>query len=358
MNELISVIIPAYNVEPYLEKCLDSVLKQDYKCMEILIIDDGSEDGTLSIAKKYSRTDERIQVYHTTNKGVSAARNYGLELAKGEYCSFVDGDDWLEPNALSGMLTQLQSTRTDLLNCQYHRVTPTGDCLEEYNFCRGVFTVEKQEEKMQFYMQKLIPYYVGYEVWNKLYKMKIIREHHLRFSTDMYIGEDLLFQMNYILYSDKIVCVAERYYNYCIRENSAMGTADNIEKNMEQHITLTGEFRHSMVKRYKDKADISATDLICGQYMCKVLDNVSILKIAEMEEEVQNYTLLCEQLNRLIQGKKALRYWYGAEVGKLYWRKYLYYHCAATQGVLWEKCYLLIYEFYRKLRKRPLIVKK
>ena len=118
---MISVIVPVYNVEPYLRKCLDSVINQTYKDMEILIVDDGSTDGSGDICDEY-KTDKRVRVFHTENRGLSCARNVGLDNAKGDWIGFVDSDDWIEPEMYELLIKRAEETGADIVEC--------GVCME------------------------------------------------------------------------------------------------------------------------------------------------------------------------------------------------------------------------------------
>ena len=113
---MISVIVPVYNVEPYLRKCLDSIINQTYKDMEILIVDDGSTDGSGDICDEY-KTDKRVRVFHTENRGLSCARNVGLDNAKGDWIGFVDSDDWIEPEMYELLLKGAEETGADIVEC-------------------------------------------------------------------------------------------------------------------------------------------------------------------------------------------------------------------------------------------------
>ena len=157
---MLSVIIPVYNVEPYLEKCLDSVLKQTYKDMEILIIDDGSTDRSGAISDEYAAKDSRIRVFHTENRGLSAARNLGLDNAVGGYIGFVDSDDWIEPDMYEVLLKKAEETGADIVECGVFKEYPDK-------------TVEHQRPDRVMYKIEAIRALVNRElsnsVWNKVW---------------------------------------------------------------------------------------------------------------------------------------------------------------------------------------------
>ena len=119
---LVSIIIPVYNVESYLPECIESVLKQTYSHWELLLIDDGSSDGSPQICDEFQRKDSRIRAIHKENQGPSAARNLGIEIAGGDYIVFVDSDDWIAPGMLEEMAGKIYRYQTDLVMCGYERV--------------------------------------------------------------------------------------------------------------------------------------------------------------------------------------------------------------------------------------------
>jgi glycosyltransferase involved in cell wall biosynthesis len=163
---MISVIIPVYNVEPYLRKCLDSVLNQSYRDLEILIVDDGSTDGSGKVCDEY-RNDERVRVFHTENRGLSAARNYALDRSHGDYIAFIDSDDWFEVTALQTFLTNAQETGADIVACQFYQeyvdktVRPSGFDTE---------FVAKGDEVLKV---MVIDHKLTEDVWNKFYRASL-----------------------------------------------------------------------------------------------------------------------------------------------------------------------------------------
>lgn len=166
---MISVIIPVYNVEPYLRKCLDSVVNQTYKDLEILIIDDGSTDGSGSICDEYA-SDQRVHVFHTENRGLSCARNLGLDEAKGEWIGFVDSDDWIEPDMYEVLIDRALETGADVVECGVFWEYPEK-------------TVEQVRKELSMSgmeaIEKLLHRELYNAVWNKLWKCQCFD--HIRF---------------------------------------------------------------------------------------------------------------------------------------------------------------------------------
>lgn len=123
---LISVIVPVYNVEQYIHQCVDSILSQTYKNLEIILVDDGSPDNCPAICDGYARNDDRVKIIHQENGGLSAARNSALDLCTGEYIAFVDSDDWIESNAYEEMMSEMQKKDLDVVFCGVNVITADG----------------------------------------------------------------------------------------------------------------------------------------------------------------------------------------------------------------------------------------
>ena len=164
-EKLISVIIPVYGVEKYISQCLDSIINQSYKNLDIIVINDGTKDRSAEIAKKYAGKDSRIKVYDYENGGLSVARNRGLEHAKGEYISFVDGDDWLHPDFYKKLAAALETNNADIAKCSFIQ---TDTATEKIIGFQG-----SKSKKADFglYFSKGILWIV---VWNALYKREIV----------------------------------------------------------------------------------------------------------------------------------------------------------------------------------------
>ncbi|PKN51066.1 MAG: hypothetical protein CVU55_13080 [Deltaproteobacteria bacterium HGW-Deltaproteobacteria-13] len=163
-EKLISVIIPIYNVEHYLEKCLDSIVGQSYRNLEIILVDDGSRDGSGEICDRYASRDGRIKVIHRENGGVSAARNSGLNVATGEYLGFADSDDWLESDMYKFLQNDLLSAQADIACCGFFL---TFNHIEEPNDKSYTHSVLERDEALELLLQDGI---IQSHFWSKLYK--------------------------------------------------------------------------------------------------------------------------------------------------------------------------------------------
>lgn len=204
MSDLkISVIVPIYKVEKYLDRCIDSIINQTYKHLEIILVDDGSPDHCPQMCDEWAKKDNRIKVIHKINGGVSSARNAGLDVATGEYIQFVDSDDYLELNACETLVDKMITNDADIVVSGF---TPIGNhvkCIKAVDFATRNF--------MQG-VQNLYICGVLNAIWNKLYKKNLIN--HIRFQEKMKYGEDLLFNLQYMQNCQLIVYTSEPLYNY------------------------------------------------------------------------------------------------------------------------------------------------
>lgn len=219
MKRKISVILPVFNSENTLTRCLDSLLAQTYPNFEVLVIDDGSDDSSRQIVSSYANKDNRIKIYYKENKGVSSARNDALDLALGEFITFLDADDWLEEDALQYMINLQERTSADLVVASYHRTSKLSSKVSTSK------NVKEQLLEQDEYVKKFLKIEsqsIEYYPWNKLYKASILKS--IRFVAELRIAEDVPFVFEYILYS-KIIAISDKItYNYYNNPKSVTAT--------------------------------------------------------------------------------------------------------------------------------------
>lgn len=219
MNEkLISVIVPVYNVEMYLKKSVDSILNQTYKNLEIILVDDGGTDGCPDICDGYKEQDNRVQVIHKENGGLSDARNAGLVVARGEYIAFVDSDDYLKPNMYELLVNALEAADADIAVCNFETVNQEGTPILERNLHQAICDeVISGKEAVCRLCGPNYEYYVT--AWNRLYRKEIVKGilfpkgkiHEDEFTAHLFYGA-----------AKKVACVKEAAYSYVVREDSIM----------------------------------------------------------------------------------------------------------------------------------------
>lgn len=223
----VSVIIPIYNVEKYLRNCLDSVLNQTYKALEVILVNDGSLDKSLMICREYEKKDERIKVIDKPNEGVAIARNTGLEQATGEYITFVDPDDWIEPDMYEALVRQLEKWEAPISLCNFYKDTNKKSQPKYFDFKDEVLIGDQVIEELVNNMigvSDLLPKYVYIMgcVWRGLYRRDFIEEHHLRFVPQLTIMEDLVFMVQILLKCNKVAIDQGLRYHYVQHNSSAL----------------------------------------------------------------------------------------------------------------------------------------
>lgn len=212
---LVSIIVPAYNVEKYIEKCLSSILCQTYTNIEVIVVDDGSTDNTGQLIDNISQQDSRIRVIHKKNAGVSAARNNGIEMSTGDYLVFVDADDYLAQDYVEYMLSLVKASGADfcLSKCCY---TKRGEKQTERDY---VEILQPEDATALLLSPDVI---VG--CWNKIFKRSLIVDNNIWFSTTLFYGEGLNF-ITTVSQITKAVCVGNRKVYYYRRNNETSATA-------------------------------------------------------------------------------------------------------------------------------------
>lgn len=202
----ISVIVPVYNVEPYLPRCIDSILAQTFTEFELLLIDDGSRDNSGKICDDYAKKDNRIRVFHKQNGGVSSARNTGLDNACGEWITFIDSDDYIEKSFLEGLFS---SPKSDLKISGY---TSFGRTKGEKKY----FTTLICKDEIGICLSKLLNDHIFRVPWAKLFRLDIINRNKLRFDTNLKICEDTIFVQQYLCFINSLSFIDIKSYNYFI----------------------------------------------------------------------------------------------------------------------------------------------
>lgn len=213
----VSFIVPVYNVEKYITKCVDSVINQQHRKLEIILVDDGSKDKSGAIIDELEKKDNRIRVIHQMNKGVSSARNIGLENAKGEYILFVDADDYIEPDYTTYFIKLVVDNSCEIgmnLNC-YDIMNQSQICIDEMK------RITVEEAINNIYLEK-----INVAVWNKIYKRSFLYEHRLRFNTEFWFGEGMLFNVECLQFVNYVAIGKRRVYRQFYNPESAMRKFD------------------------------------------------------------------------------------------------------------------------------------
>jgi len=214
---LISVIIPVYNAAAYLEQCIVSVLQQTLKEIEIIAVNDGSIDNSGEILDRLAKADMRLRVFHRNNQGVSSARNFGLNNARGRFIGFVDADDWIEPRMMEQMYHAAIHSQSDWVICNVNIHEADGTKRKRLAFNDQTIDVKTSGPEM---LRRLIRFDFDYANWNKLYKAEKVYQFKVKFDEAMFLWEDLLFNLTYLLYSEQVILLDNAFYHYRVQSNS------------------------------------------------------------------------------------------------------------------------------------------
>jgi glycosyltransferase involved in cell wall biosynthesis len=226
MHTLLSIIIPVFNDEKNISRCIDSVLSQTYTDFECLIIDDGSTDKTSSICDEYSKKDSRIKVFHKKNEGISKTRQYGIDHANGEYIYFIDSDDWIESSFVSCMIVIINNNKHDLIFFDY---------IKNYTNNKNIY---KSQNPFSLDNNLIIKLILEKKIlsctWNFLYKKEYIINNKVFFNKKINYGEDTLFILELMLKNPNIFYINKAYYHHFINESSY--TRTNLKQKYKDRI--------------------------------------------------------------------------------------------------------------------------
>ncbi|MFE4712061.1 glycosyltransferase family 2 protein [Paenibacillus sp. NPDC056722] len=207
-NEKVSIIIPVYNTKNYVRRAIESILNQSYKNIELIIVDDGSTDGSSAICDEYKQKDSRINVIHQKNSGVSAARNNGIINATGQYIQFVDSDDEIKSDMIKTMVDAIEKNKSDLVICGYSVIGK-----QVFNSATRLY--DATEFLVESYLNPDISSLV-LSSWNMIFKSSILKDNNLRFDPSYVMGEDGLFTLDYLNKCEKVLTINKVFYNYYV----------------------------------------------------------------------------------------------------------------------------------------------
>ena len=232
MEDIVSVIVPIYKVEPYLKKCVNSILQQTYDNLEIFLVDDGSPDDCGQMCDHFAASDKRIHVVHQKNKGLSEARNQGIAICKGSYVLLVDGDDYIEPNTIECLLKSSKDTCADVVCCGYYRE------YKDNATAHSLTDVRKYYGEEEIIKAALQGKFFGEYAWNKLWKRELFND--CKFPLGRYF-EDIATTWKLFRGCHKVTCVPDILYHYIIRKDS-IGNTKNMKNFVDRWLAFKERF--------------------------------------------------------------------------------------------------------------------
>ena len=317
LKSKISIIVPIYNAELYLSRCLDSLINQTYKNIEVICVNDGSTDRSLEIAMTYSRQHSEIIVVNKCNTGVSDSRNVALQRATGDYVMFVDSDDWISPNMVKHLLKEAVTSNAELVMCGYS--SEYKDRTKDKIFDLPDRVVYENDDLNQLHRQLFGP--LNHElgnpesldaigtVWGKLYDMSILRKYDLKFVDLKIIGsnEDGLFNVEVFEYLTKVVFINQSLYHYWKENSSSITSKYNSQlplqwkqlfEYLKHHIEIYqkgSDYEEALKnRRCISLLGLGLNECFSGRktsYMKKVSRWKQILKDSEVQEDYQNFNI-------------------------------------------------------------------
>lgn len=311
-ENIISIIIPVYDVEKYIDKCFESIHKQSYKNFEVIIINDGSPDNVEEICLKWIKKDKRFKYYKQKNMGVSVARNNGIEKTTGNFITFVDPDDYVDSKFLEIMYKSLKKNKSDISICNYYIVNTNNEKKEIIKHKSNIYN------KMQHQKNLIaLDFYKGFS-WNKLYCKNILLNevgNFIKFEKDMKCREDLMFNLVVSKRINKVSYISKPLYYYYQRNDSAIRTSNVIDtlksyKILNQFVTdnkidegsfFKSAYIYTYIKNNISKKDDSAYDEFKNYYKM-------IFKFNIIFNKFFNYFLRKEIKKKLIYIKSKIKF--------------------------------------------------
>ena len=301
-NIKVSVIIPVYNSEKYLKQCLDSVVNQTLKNIEIIVVNDGSTDNSLQIIQEYVNKYSNVKLINKQNEGCYKARNIGLEVADGEYIAFLDSDDYIESNMYEKLYLKAKQTNADIVSSNYY--ISQDDKLKLVDFSSSVALLEKSNNKV-IGAKNII---LDAIIWSRIFKKQMLFEKNIKFHSDIYMADDAFFHIITMLNAEKIVYISDILYTYRISRKDSITSSYN-ERNFDcikvakriMDYAITNNMEHFMpqIVAFVLRLNIVGYNRIGNSYkkqyfeqMCKFVDDYSIsskTKIAFIKKALYLY---------------------------------------------------------------------
>ena len=310
-KDLVSVIVPVYNIEKYLPRCIESILDQTYKNWEAIFINDGSIDNSLKVLEEYKKRDERIKIIDKKNAGSGAARNDGIETSKGKYIAFLDSDDWYEEDFLEKLYNNLIENSSDVSMCN-PKMT-----YDDVNKNKKINTYFFNEIELNKTPEKILGILAMPVVWNKLYKKDIIVKNRIKFPNYSFC-EDVEFLYKTFLYANKVSKIEDDLYNYYQREDSE--TKKIKEESIEQVYKVIKNIENYVKENFIEKLEIFY------QYKIQFLYSISQIlllrtnsdkRLKKLVNKNNNLMVKNIKLKKISKNKKILVYYTAIKLNKV-----------------------------------------
>lgn len=320
MSYYFSVIVPVYNVEKFLPRCLDSIQNQKYVNYEVIMVDDGSQDGSGAICEQYAGRYPNWKSIHQVNSGLAAARNTGLDNATGKYIVFLDSDDYIEKELLMKAYVVLEEDGFDICSFSSRRIDEDGHFLYEQRFHDMVEVWEDvQAEQERFLMDYFLQYKGGWEVCFHVFRRDIIENRKIRFDSTLKFAEDLPFTFEYMLYVDRYAKLPDILYNYTKRSGS-LTRSFQMKRQVQGVLCRDYADMYKAVKKYDAKKydDRKAAVIYAAMHRYFTREYLSYMSMDELRDilwQSEESELIRQLICLLRKQKEELQNLYGLEEG-------------------------------------------
>lgn len=275
MNPMVSIIVPVYNAEAGLRRCVESVLNQEFTDFELLLADDGSQDASGALCDEFAAADNRVRVFHKENSGVSDTRNFCIEQAQGRYLQFLDADDWITPDATKLFVRAMEEHACDLVVSDFYRVvgervSHKGDIDEVQVLSREEYAAHMMENPADFYYGVL---------WNKLYRREIVERNHLRMDPAISWCEDFMFNLEYIRQAETFFALQVPLYYYVKTKGSLCAQGISISKTVQMKLTVF-EYYNRFYKSVLDEEEYEKQRLKIYRFLIDAAEDGAMPPVA------------------------------------------------------------------------------
>ena len=303
----ISVIVPFYNDSATIERCIRSILEQSFEDFELILVDDGSSDGSVDIADRFSQIDKRIKIIQQQNQGVSVARNTGVESALGECIVFCDADDYYGKDRLQNLYEK--SENNDIVFTNYINIDENGNVNKETLYPNRSFQLDSKKDHLDFIINEVFQRGCSWTVWSCLFKRNIITNNNIRFNTKCdNFGEDLGFVLEYLLYSNNISISEDNTYYYVSHSGSMsdknntvirMNSMNEVSKNFYKRCQETG------YKRYEKTLSVVHFLIMYGQYY-KMIGKPVYSELSKEIDKIDDKEFFNKMIKKLLLSYKEI----------------------------------------------------
>lgn len=294
MEVLVSIIVPVYNCEKYIQQCLTSLMNQTWECIEVIIIDDGSKDSTVEIVKNNCSLDSRIKLYTQSNSGPSVARNNGISKASGEYIAFCDADDNVSKNYIDKLVKVAIKNDYDIVSCGYTDISKYGK-VKLNDFYKGREKLDKDEFVNSVFTG------VGGTIWGKIFKSEIIKNNNIKMNPNIYMCEDMIFVLNYVMKCKNYGAISSNLYNYNRLNDNSISMKINLQ--YSDNLTLVLEEIERILSQNRFKNDY--IDNILGERIKNLV--ITLIMNQHVNKDYCNKQKL-DNIKKIINNKYYIRY--------------------------------------------------